>query len=153
MLPTPRLTVEESPDPRDMRYVEDALAAYNEAQVGDDHHQPVAVFLRTPDEAIVGGILGMTYWGWLNISILWIAEEWRGAGYGRRLLAAIETEALRRGCRHAHVDTMSFQALPFYLKHGYTVFGELQDLPPGHARYFLQKRLAQADDASSGGER
>jgi len=29
----------------------------------------------------------------------------------------------------------------FYKQHGYQVFGELQDFPPGHQRYFLTKQL------------
>jgi hypothetical protein len=29
-------------------------------------------------------------------------------------------------------------------KHGYTVFGVLDDLPPGHQRFFLRKDLAPA---------
>jgi hypothetical protein len=38
---------------------------------------------------------------------------------------------------------MSFQAQPFYLKFGYTVFGQLDDLPAGygHHLHFLQKDL------------
>jgi hypothetical protein len=39
------------------------------------------------------------------------------------------------------LDTMSFQALDFYLKLGYTVFGRLDDLPEGHSRIFLKKAL------------
>jgi hypothetical protein len=36
-------------------------------------------------------------------------------------------------------DTQDFQAPAFYRKHGYSVFGELPDLPPGHVRYSLAK--------------
>jgi hypothetical protein len=39
------------------------------------------------------------------------------------------------------VDTIDFQALPFYQKLGYTGWGRLDDLPPGHVRYFLKKDL------------
>ena len=40
------------------------------------------------------------------------------------------------------LDTFAFQAPAFYEKQGYTLFGTIEDLPPGHARYFLQKRFA-----------
>ena len=53
-----------------------------------------------------------------------------------------EAEAIRRGCKNAHLDTLSFQALDFYKKYGYTVFGQLDGLPPGHSRYYLRKTLA-----------
>jgi hypothetical protein len=52
-----------------------------------------------------------------------------------------EAEARQRGAQHAYLDTFSFQAPGFYKKHGYQVFGELQDFPPGHQRYFLTKQL------------
>jgi ribosomal protein S18 acetylase RimI-like enzyme len=63
-------------------------------------------------------------------------------GLGSKLLQTAEAEAIRRGCKHAHLDTLDFQAPGFYLKKGYQVFGELQDLPPGHRRIFLRKDLA-----------
>jgi hypothetical protein len=56
-------------------------------------------------------------------------------------LVDAEQEALRRDCRHGHLDTMSFQALEFYKRQGYTVFGELRDLPVGYTRYFMKKAL------------
>ena len=93
---------------------------------------------------IVAGLVGGTYWGWLYTEILWVTESLRGQGYGQSLLAAAEAEAVRRGCRSAHLDTMDFQALRFYEKQGYSVFAELEDIPAGsgHRRYSLKKRLA-----------
>ncbi|HEY3138703.1 MAG TPA: GNAT family N-acetyltransferase, partial [Blastocatellia bacterium] len=37
-------------------------------------------------------------------------------------------------------DTYDFQALGFYQKRGYEVFGLLEGFPTGYRRYFLQKR-------------
>jgi len=129
-------------DPDAARAVRAGLSAYNRSRVGDDGYQELTIFLRDPDHAVVGGLLGDTYWGWLAINILWVAEQLRGQGYGRALLIMAEREAVRRGCRHAHLDTMSFQARPFYEREGYTVFGALHDIPVGHSRYFMQKNLS-----------
>jgi hypothetical protein len=46
-----------------------------------------------------------------------------------------------RGCIGAHLDTFTFQARPFYERHGYAVFGQLDNYPGGHSRFFLSKRL------------
>jgi len=81
------------------------------------------------------------YWGWLYVDLLWIEEELRGRGYGHRLLTRVEDEARKFGAKHAYLDTFSFQVPDFYKQHGYQVFGELQDFPPGHQRYFMKKEL------------
>lgn len=65
----------------------------------------------------------------------------RSDGLGSRLLRAIELAGAERGCRHAHLDTFSYQARPFYERHGCQLFAELDDYPPGHKRYFLRKDL------------
>ena len=36
----------------------------------------------------------------------------------------------------------SFQALPFYQKYGYQVWGQLDDFPPGHTHYYLRKEFS-----------
>jgi GNAT superfamily N-acetyltransferase len=114
---------------------------YNEELAGDNHFQRLCFVLQTPDQEILGGVFAATYWGWLYVELLWIQAELRGQGYGHRLLTMAEQEARRRGAQHAYLDTFSFQAPDFYKQHGYQVFGELEDFPPGHRRYFLTKNL------------
>jgi GNAT superfamily N-acetyltransferase len=140
------LILEDMPDPTDVQFIQAGLLAYNRLHAAHDNYRPLAVFLRAADQALVGGLLGATYWGWLHIDVLWLHESVRRQGFGERLLLTAEQEAIRRGCRYAHLDTMSFQALPFYEQHGYTVFGVLPDLPAGHSRYFLKKELGIRTD-------
>lgn len=116
-----------------------ALVGYNVTQAPPANHRALAVIARRAGE-IVGGLLGYTHWEWLFVQQLWSAAELRGRGVGRRLMLAAEAEARARGCHHAHLDTYSFQALGFYQRLGYRVFGQLEDYPAGHTRYFLHKR-------------
>ena len=141
------IQLEESPNADDVQAVNEGLAAYNRRFAPADGYQPLTIFLRAPDGKLVGGLLGQTYWGWLHVDILWLDDSAQHQGFGSRILALAEAEALRRGCRHAHLDTLSFQALDFYRKLGYAVYGVLDDLPPGHQRYFLQKQLVPAGAA------
>jgi hypothetical protein len=53
-----------------------------------------------------------------------------------------EAEAIRRGCRGAWLDTFSFQARGFYERPGYSIFGTIENFPPGHRRFFLKKDFA-----------
>lgn len=114
---------------------------YNIEQAGDDRGQQLCFVLCAADETIVGGVIGATHWDWFHLDLMWIKEELRGRGYGHRLLVAAEEEARRRGAKNAYLDTFSFQAPDFYRQHGYQVFGELRDFPPGHQRYYLTKQL------------
>ena len=135
------LSIENSPNPKDEETISENLGAFNALKAGADNHQPLNIFLHNEQSQLIGGLLGGTYWGWLVIEILWIAKEARGRGYGKKMVQMAEQEAIKRGCRHAHLDTMSFQAPDFYIKLGYSVFGKLENMPVGHTRYYLQKSL------------
>jgi len=126
----------------DTTIVRQGLRSFNNQFIKDDGFQPLNLFLRREDGSIAGGLLGDIYWGWLHINILWVDESLRRQGYGERMLKMAEEEALKKGCRAIHLDTMSFQAKPFYEKFGYTVFGVLDDLPIGHQRIFMWKKIA-----------
>ena len=52
-------------------------------------------------------------------------------------MLAAEAEAIRLGCVGVWLDTFSFQARGFYEKLGYTLFGTIDDYPPGESRFFL----------------
>jgi GNAT superfamily N-acetyltransferase len=136
-----QLSIEAAPSTVDVNFVRQQLAAYNDQYAGHDNHQLLHIFLRNPAGELVGGLLGGTYWGWLHIDILWLHPDLRRQGYGRALLAAAEQEAVKRGCRYVHLETHTFQAVEFYQKQGYVIFGELPDLPKGYTKYFFKKEL------------
>jgi len=91
--------------------------------------------------AIVGGLSGKTVQGWLHIRDLAIDPDWRGKGFGRRLVAEAERIAIGRGCHSAWLNTHSFQAPGFYERLDYTPFGVLEDFPRGQQRIFYAKQL------------
>jgi GNAT superfamily N-acetyltransferase len=136
-----RLEITGEPDARDVRAVREAIYAYNRSKAGDQQYEPLTIFLRDSRGRLVGGLLGSTYWRWLTMDFLWVAEDLRGRGHGRQLLMAAEREAVRRGCKHSCLDTFSFQSKGFYERLGYVAFGALDDFPGEHRRYFLRKTL------------
>jgi len=136
------ITIEDSASPEDIAVVHKGLDEYNTSCAGEANYGPLRIFVRDEKGAIVGGLLGEHFYGWLHVDILWVDEQVRGNDYGSKLMAAAEAEALRRGCRHCLLDTFSFQALPFYEKLGYETFGVLDDYPGEHERIFLRKTLS-----------
>ena len=118
------------------------LRAYNYEKTQDADFQPLRIFLRDEKGEIVGGLLADTYWGWLDLGSIWVAEHLREHGYGRQLMARAEAEGVSRGCTQAFLDTFSFQAREFYERLGYVVAGTLDEFPPGHRPFLMRKRLS-----------
>ena len=137
------LTVEEHASPEDIQVIHQGLGNYNGQFARNDDFRPLRILVRNQQAEIVGGLLGFFYWGWLAIDILWVHEAWRGSGVGSALLTKAETEARQVGIFRVHLDTMGFQALPFYQKHGYTVWGQLDNFVGDYARYYLKKELTR----------
>lgn len=125
------------------------VASIRRAMQGDALYKPVDlnIFIKSDDGTIVGGLLGASWWGWLYISVVWVHDDLQGQGFGSQLMQMAEEEARKRNCRSVVLDTHDFQAYPFYQKLGYEIFGELEDFPPGHFRYYLRKRLQTSEGA------
>ncbi len=101
--------------------------------------KPLNIRVEDPTGEVVGGIIALTYWGWLVIKLLVLDDQRRGNGLGQRLIQLAHAEARRRGCTRAQTTTYDFQALRFYEKQGYQVVGELKDFPDGYDYYWLRK--------------
>lgn len=108
---------------------------------GGYKRKPLEVVLLDEAGGCVGGVIAGTRWEWLEVSLVWLAEEARGQDWGTRLMEAAEAEAHRRGCRWSRLNTFSFQARGFYEKLGYRVVGQVDDYPPGCTDYLLRKEL------------
>jgi GNAT superfamily N-acetyltransferase len=140
------VAIEAEPKNGDMALIIKGLTEFNASQANGDVPNYLLATLRNKDADILGGLVGATYLGWLQVHSLWIADSVRGNGYGKALLVMAESEALRRECPRVFLETLSFQALAFYEKCGYKVFSKLHDFPPGGARYALTKELTEATD-------
>lgn len=102
---------------------------------------PLRIF-ASDDSGLIGGLLGETHVRWLKISILAVSPEHRCKGIGLALMAEAERSAMARGCTHAFVDTMAYQAPQFYIRLGYRIAAEISDWDSmGNAKFFLTKDL------------
>jgi ribosomal protein S18 acetylase RimI-like enzyme len=136
-----RIDLTDSPDERDEAFVIAQTRAFNAAFTKEDVRS-LCVFIRDDEGRIIGGLTAKTYWEYLEIQFLWVHEDHRDIGLASELIVTAETEAMKRGCKHAFLDTFSFQALGFYRKLGYSEFGRLSGFSGQHERYFLRKTLA-----------
>jgi GNAT superfamily N-acetyltransferase len=138
----PILNLTHRPDPADKAAAGAALYEFNVEQTGVADRQPIASVATDPETAEpLGGLWGRTEMGVLFLDMFFLPEELRGRDLGSRMLEQVEAEARRRGCRRAVVETSSFQAPGFYMRHGYVEFGRVAFTIDGHARVFLRKEF------------
>ena len=121
------------------------LVEYNQSQTGPNGSRPLVVVLRDGAGEMRGGLWGYTGYEWLFTQLLFVPADLRGAGVGTEIMRLAETEAVRRGCHSAWLDTFEFQARAFYERLGYVCFGELANYPSRYTRFFMQKRLSKLD--------
>ena len=94
------------------------------------------------DGNIIAGCTGYIYpWGMMYIDDMWVDEQYRRQELGSNALQAVEKVAEEKGVYVITLGTWDFQAKPYYIKHGYTVFSTKKDCPKGHEDYELYKRL------------
>jgi ribosomal protein S18 acetylase RimI-like enzyme len=142
-----RFFLVDTASPADRSHIHEQIKAFND-EISANHRavrksgtQPLDIFVRDEEGRLCGGLVGVTYWGWLEVEDLWLGGSLRGRGIGRRLVSMAETEAVARGCSRVWLWTFGFQARGFYEKLGYRVVGALEDYPPGGACYWMRKDL------------
>ncbi|MEG0775332.1 GNAT family N-acetyltransferase [Clostridium sp.] len=125
--------------------VEDGIVEYNLSKAPftqEPSFIPINRVIKGVSGEVLAGINSVLYcWNCLYIDVLWVKEEYRKEGYGSVLLNEVEKTAKEKGCSLIHLDTFDFQAKDFYLKHGYEVFGVLEDCPVEHKRYYMKKSI------------
>ena len=129
----------------DAGYIVDRLVEYNLSQVPAEQETLFDTLdkkIADDNGKIIAGCVARMYcWNVAYIDTLWVDENYRSKGWGSKLLAEVEKTAKDKGCYLIHLDTFDFQAKEFYEKHGYEVFGVLEDCPKGHCRCYLKKFL------------
>src|SRR5437016_134331 len=80
-----------------------------------------ALFIKDAEGRICGGATGIFIYGCLYTDMLWIDESLRNQGWGTKLMQTAESMAKEKKCTFATVNTMDWEALPFYQKLGYQI--------------------------------
>ena len=101
----------------------------------------IEIYAEVEPHKLIGGLICHIDWGWLEVDTIWVDIDYRKQGIGQYLVISTEQKAKNKGIKRAKLCTFDFQALPFYQKLGYTVYGKLEDFPEGHTLYYLKKIL------------
>jgi GNAT superfamily N-acetyltransferase len=132
-------------DPDLDQRLDQELDKFNFATTGVSHQSHFSVKAVDGGGDLVGGLTAWTWGGLCGISMLWVREDSRKDGWGAKLLAECEAEALRRGCDRVAVSSFTFQAPHFYQKYGYAETGRTLGIPGGYEDVHMFKRLTEGD--------
>ncbi len=123
-----------------------ALCAANEQA----ENAQIVLSIRDGNQALIGGLVASTSYGWLLVKMIWVDELHRGSGLGRRLMAKAQAMATARGCHTVWLDTSNPDSLRFYQALGFETFGVLENgpeqQPHGHKRWFLRRALVRHEE-------
>lgn len=144
-LDKPAYHIEVDHEREEVDVIIEGLRNFNSPYFGNQKSIHFAVYLKDENNQVVGGILAWMRPGikLLYIDSIWISEPMRKKGYGKKLVLAAEAEGIKHGCTHAQVDTLSFQAEPFYKKLGYKRIGIVKKLYGPHDAIFMRKNLVK----------
>lgn len=138
--------VTQNPNNDDLKTISVGLQTHNAKTIGGvatEDELRFAVFAKDIDGRVIGGLRAVASWDWVNIEVIWVDEDARGAGVGQQLLRKAEEFAVSKDVFRLCLETTSFQARGFYEKQGYEVFGELEEYPRGHTMFYMKRVLPE----------
>ena len=119
----------------------DLIRSYNRSKRETSESEPLNLYVEDEHGQLLAGLVAETFGNWLEIEYLFVKEDLRGQGIGSQLLQQAESEAKKRNCRFAFVNTYQFQAPAFYQKYGYKKVFTMKDYPYTGQRHYYQKDL------------
>ena len=136
------IEVVDKPDSALLEFFEKKIHEFNVARWEVKERLPLAVRIRNETGEVVAGAAARTFGLWLLIDNIWVSEQLRGQDLGSKILKHLESAAVARGCKFALLDTLNFQARPFYERFGYKVQWVQNNYPKDGCKYFMVKELS-----------
>lgn len=100
------------------------LIAWNDRVTGPARRARFVFAARDAAGVVIGGVAAKIYRDSLYIDDLFLDDAFRGRRLGTQLMDLAEARARDLGCVFAYLDTMDWQARPFYEKRGYRLIYE-----------------------------
>lgn len=131
----------ENTESQKSQIIGDLIRSYNRSKREAAESEPLNIYVEDDRGELMAGLVAETFGNWLEIEYLFVKEDLRAQGIGSQLLQQAESEAKKRNCRFAFVNTYQFQAPAFYQMHGYKEVFTLKDYPYTGQRHYYQKDL------------
>ena len=93
------------------------------------------------DNTLLGGMVLHRRWNTVSIYSFFIEEYLRGKGVGKHMLSIAEKQAKEMGANVIILETSTLHSFQFYLKNGFTVTHESEDIIEGQCYFYMKKFL------------
>ena len=131
----------ENTESQKSQIIGDLIRSDNRSKREAAESEPLNIYVEDDSGELMAGLVAETFGNWLEIEYLFVKEDLRAQGIGSQLLQQAESEAKKRNCCFAFVNTYQFQAPAFYQRHGYKEVFTLKDYPYTGQRHYYQKDL------------
>ncbi|WP_131781500.1 GNAT family N-acetyltransferase [Legionella gresilensis] len=116
------------------------LIAYEFKHGIDVNYKPFAIVLYHKNKVPCGVIKAFTAFAEIYIDDIWVDSAYRGKGYGRALIEALENQFIDKGFNNINLCTSKFQAPEFYKKCGFIEeFTRVNKINPKLTKTFFVK--------------
>jgi GNAT superfamily N-acetyltransferase len=121
--------------------VEAGLSAFDEGYITYKMEGDIQIGIEEDGKIVAGLDACVTAFKILYVSTVFVEENCRRKGYGKRLMEEMEQRAKAMGVNTVRLDTFSWQGKEFYEALGYKIVGSYENADDGYAEYFFLKRI------------
>ncbi|WP_252178278.1 GNAT family N-acetyltransferase [Endozoicomonas sp. 4G] len=136
-----QIILNEKPSKEEISEIREGIRSFNRPFLEGVRDDDIVCYLNNKTGEKIAGVVGRIRGNWLSVEYLWVDETEKGKGLGSELLLKLESHARQQGCHSSMLQTASFQAEPFYKKHGYKTQMILDDFFENAEVYYMTKRL------------
>ncbi len=123
-----------------IKIILDGIKAFNRSHLGVKGIQ-IVIGVLDDDGQIKGGAIAYALKEMLIVDLMWLPDEIRGQGIGRRVIKELENQGRNHNCHFITLDTFTFQSPGFYQKLGFYEYGRVPKYMLGHDRIYYKKEL------------
>lgn len=126
----------------DRVFNEQYTSLFGESQLPSQAKEDITLTRQEGDD-LIAALTATCIFETAHISTLVVSPDHRNQDLGTSLVQELESLAKERGIQSITLSTKSYQAKDFYLKMGYTIYAQLEDVPrQGITKYHFIKWLS-----------
>jgi ribosomal protein S18 acetylase RimI-like enzyme len=112
--------LDQLPEPIQQKMEKD-LVAYESSHGVAVNYKRFSLVLKNQTNEVMGVVNAFTAYSEIYVDDMWVQTEYRGKGYGKKLLQYLEEQFQGKGFNNINLVTSAFNAPEFYKKCGFIV--------------------------------